>query len=201
MAKALNQNRMRDSWIMGGIGVAVIALAEPLVSYGSAAHEMVEYFGYFLIAVAALGRVYASAFLGGHKNTSLIDYGPYSLMRNPLYFFSWLGFIGFGFLSGFITLVLLFGIGFYVLYDRLIAREEGRLTEIFGNTYTDYCKRVPRFFPNFSGHSMPHEVPLRPHYIVNAVKDAIWWFVPFVMFEGIEWLHVNNYVPNLITLP
>jgi len=201
MAKALNQNRMRDSWIMGGVGMLIIAVAEPVMPFGSNAHEFLEYVGYFLVAIAALGRVTASAFLGGHKNQSLITYGPYSMMRNPLYFFSWLGFIGFGFLSGFFTLVALFGAGFFFLYDRLIKREEGRLTEIFGEAYRDYCRSVPRFWPSLKATHVPDEVPLKPQYIVNAFKDAIWWFLPFVLFEAAEWLHVAGYFPTLVKLP
>ena len=55
--------------------------------------------GVFMLAMGSLGRMWCSLYIAGYKNKKLVTAGPYSMTRNPLYFFSMLGFIGFGFLT------------------------------------------------------------------------------------------------------
>ena len=59
-------------------------------------HEALELAGVALIGVAILGRTWSSLYIGGRKNSVLVQYGPYSLMRNPLYTFSFIGALGIG---------------------------------------------------------------------------------------------------------
>lgn len=56
--------------------------------------EVAELTGYLLLIAAALGRIWAFAYIGGRKNRELCQKGPYALTRNPLYFFSFLGVVG-----------------------------------------------------------------------------------------------------------
>lgn len=50
--------------------------------------------GLLLVGVATVGRLWCSLYISGHENSELITTGPYSLSRNPLYFFSLPGFAG-----------------------------------------------------------------------------------------------------------
>ena len=50
--------------------------------------------GLLLMAGAALGRVWVSAFIAGSKDQRLVTTGPYALCRHPLYALSLLGGIG-----------------------------------------------------------------------------------------------------------
>jgi protein-S-isoprenylcysteine O-methyltransferase Ste14 len=45
-----------------------------------------------LAAMIASHRLWCSLYISGYKNSQLITSGPYSLCRNPLYFFSFVGF-------------------------------------------------------------------------------------------------------------
>jgi len=47
-----------------------------------------------LLLTACLGRVWCIMYIGGQKNTSVVTAGPYSMVRNPLYVFSFIGAIG-----------------------------------------------------------------------------------------------------------
>ena len=66
-----------------------------------------ELTGFVLLVACAMGRVWASAYISGKKNKELVTVGPYSLVRNPLYFFSLLGFIGTGLAFESITFAML----------------------------------------------------------------------------------------------
>jgi len=99
-------------------------------------------------AVAAFGemiQIWAASQL--HKDRTLADSGPYAHVRNPMYigrFFVLLGFL--------LLLHNLYVVGAYVvLYavyaQNRVAREEARLTEVFGKSYAAYCSEVRRWLP------------------------------------------------------
>lgn len=81
------------------------------------------------------------------KAERLVTWGPYSLVRNPLYVANGLIGLGWGLMSGFWGLSL-FAIVFLVLYGNLIVPwEEDFLKVKFGKRYISYCRSVGAFFP------------------------------------------------------
>ncbi|MEN6347994.1 MAG: hypothetical protein ABFD08_01155 [Syntrophomonas sp.] len=65
--------------------------------------------GSILVGIASLGRLWCSLYIAGYKTDFLVIEGPYSLCRNPLYFFSLIGAVGVGFSAETLTLpVVLF---------------------------------------------------------------------------------------------
>ncbi len=201
MAKALNKSRIRDSKIILFATFLLIFLAKSIVSSETALHEAVEYIGYFLIAICALGRVYSTAFLGGHKNQSLIIYGAFSVVRNPLYFFSLLGMTGIAFISGYITFIIVIPVFFITMYHFLIRREEEFLLQEFGEAYQKYQKQVPRLLPNLKLYNAPQSIDVRPEYLNKAFRDAIWWFAAFPLLELAESLQESHIIEPFFVLP
>ena len=59
--------------------------------------------GMFLVAIGSLGRMWCSLYIAGYKDQVLITQGPYSLTRNPLYFFNVFGALGVGFCTATFT--------------------------------------------------------------------------------------------------
>ena len=53
-----------------------------------------SYIGFSLVVLGGFGRIWASLYLEGFKTRKLIKEGPYSMVRNPLYFFSLMLFLG-----------------------------------------------------------------------------------------------------------
>ena len=103
--------------------------------------------GTMLVGIAALGRMWCSLYIAGYKNDRLVMDGPYSATRNPLYFFSFLGVVGFGLCTGTVTIpAAMIGL-FAIYYPFVIATEEKRLEGRHGQAYLDYRKAVPAFFP------------------------------------------------------
>jgi Putative protein-S-isoprenylcysteine methyltransferase len=57
---------------------------------------IIQWVGFVLIVITTLGRIWCFVYISGYKDDRLIQYGPYSLVRNPLYLFSFMGTIGLG---------------------------------------------------------------------------------------------------------
>lgn len=200
MAVKLNKSRLRDTKFLIFLTVFAGFVAKHAIPHHSFMHGAFDILGYFLIAACALGRVYSTAFIGGVKNTQLIDHGPYSLCRNPLYFFSLLGAAGIGFMSNYIVTFAIIFFGFLIIYHFLIAREEAFLLEKFGTEYANYQKRVPRLLPSFKHYKCPAELPFEPKFLTKAVFDAIWWFLPLPLFELAEYLQDHGMLGSVLTL-
>ncbi len=183
MAQALNKSRIRNSKLILVTTLLLMFLTKSFIPVETGYHEFIEYMGYFLIAVCALGRVYSTAFLGGHKNQNLITYGAFSVVRNPLYFFSLLGMTGIALISGYIIFIIIIPVFFIVLYHFLIKREEEFLLSEFGDSYAAYMKSTPRLIPNLKLYNAPETIDVQPKFLVKAFKDAIWWFVAFPVIE------------------
>jgi protein-S-isoprenylcysteine O-methyltransferase Ste14 len=143
--------------------------------------------GIILIGIAAVGRVWCALYIGGYKNCDLVTAGPYSMTRNPLYFFSLLGFIGIGCATRTVTFALLFLLMFGFIYPSVIRREENFLHIKFGSAYDEYCKKTPRFFPAVRMPTEPEIYIVNPRNFRHALADVIWFFW---MVAIIEWLDV-----------
>lgn len=183
------------------LAVFGILFGERVLPATALTSELIKLAGYFMVTLCAMGRLYASAFIGGLKNKQLITYGPFSITRNPLYVFSLIGFSGLALMSGHITVVLLITGGFWYMYNNLIAREEEFLKMEFGQGYIDYTRRTPRFWPNFKAYFCPEEITCRPKYLINAFGDAIWWFLPLPLLELVDYFHATGALKTFFYLP
>ena len=137
-------------------------------------HHINDSLGLVLLGICMLGRIYCTLQIGGRKNAELVTTGIYSVVRNPLYFFSFIGVVGIGIISNQITVFALLVAAFFLVYLPLISREEKFLGEKFGPTFTDYVSRVPRFIPDFSLYVAPGEVTVNLRTLHDALHDALW---------------------------
>lgn len=100
----------------------------------------------FLFFVWALVSFKKSFRVGLEENTSqgLIATGAFSITRNPIYVAFAIMLIGqFLIFSSWIFLIYILG-GIWLVH-RQILREEAFLTKLYGDEYTEYCKRVRRW--------------------------------------------------------
>ncbi len=196
MAQKLNQTRIRDTKVILIIAAFFILFTQPTFSDEGIIHEILDFIGYILVAICALGRVYSTAFLGGHKNKNLITQGPYSVVRNPLYSFSLLGITGIAMMTNHIIIMIVTPLIIGIIYDRLIKREEVFLKEEFGKEYDAYITSTPRLFPKFSNYSVSDDTILYPKMLSRSFSDAIWWFAFFPIIELLEYLQESGIVPT-----
>lgn len=181
--------------------MAVVALfSRSLLADYAVWQHMLVWLGYGLIVAGVLGRVYSSAYIGGSKNQELIRQGPYSIVRNPLYFCSFLAMAGVGLQSGMVTLAVLLAIGFVLYYPQVVAKEEALLRYRFAG-YTDYCRDVPRWIPKFSLWSEPEQMVVKPKFLRRTVMDAMVFFLPLPCFSVLGNLQAENILPVWLLLP
>ncbi|NBO18999.1 MAG: isoprenylcysteine carboxylmethyltransferase family protein [Proteobacteria bacterium] len=163
--------------------------------------ELLQWVGYALVIACVLGRSYCSAFIGGIKNEGVMRMGPYGVVRNPLYVFSFLGVVGIGLQSGSILVAALLVATFMAYYTAVVAKEEAFLENKFGDEYRQYKAEVPRWLPALSKWREPEEMLTRPRFIRQTMMDAAVFFVALPAFETLEVLHAHGIIPTLLTLP
>ncbi|MGV3633542.1 MAG: methyltransferase family protein [Pseudorhodoplanes sp.] len=183
------------------IGVFVFAVTTSIYPSGEALHEMIEWLGIVLIVVCILGRTWSSLYIGGRKIEEFVRTGPYSVMRNPLYFFSFLGAAGIGMQVGSVTLGLICALLAWLVFYVVVLQEEQVLAARYGETYRDYLARVPRFLPN---PKLWHDEPtltIRPPRVIMTFADALVFLLAVPLAEFFEHLQDTGVIPVLLRLP
>lgn len=182
------------------LGLLGFAFSQAMV-FGHTGHDIVEDFGLFLILVCILGRVWCSLYIGGYKVRSLIDNGPYSIVRNPLYVFSFIGAAGVGAQSGSATVMLVFFVLSVVVFSILVRREEAALLKVHGETYAAYMRSTPRFLPNFKLWWDRETLEVKPTRVLRTFADGLVFLLAIPIAEGLEYLQSLHILPVLANLP
>jgi protein-S-isoprenylcysteine O-methyltransferase Ste14 len=186
--------------------VAVVALIALALVSTHAWHEhgvvdaVLSGIGYAMLLVGAIGRIWCAVYIAGRKNRDLVVDGPFSMTRNPLYFFSFVAFVGAGLSFESITLAIVFGIVFFATHWRAILREERTLAEIFGSDYEAYVERVPRFLPRPRLYAPAAVVTLSVPVFVRAMVEAGLIPLAFLGAQAIEAGHDSGLLPTLLWL-
>ena len=183
------------------IGVVVFAVTNSRYPSGGTIHEMIEWVGIVLIVVCILGRTWASLYIGGRKNNELVTTGPYSVSRNPLYFFSIIGAAGVGAQVGSVVLALICGALALVVFVVVIQQEEQLLLRTFGKRYRAYIAKVPRILPNPSLWKDDRTLTVRPPRVLTTFADALVFLLSVPLAEGFEHLQEIGAIPVLLVLP
>jgi protein-S-isoprenylcysteine O-methyltransferase Ste14 len=142
-------------------------------------------------------RFWATLYIGGHKGKSLVDDGPYSVTRNPLYlgiFFLVLS-IAFFLGSPLITVGVLFST--FVYLRVVIASEERRLLVRWGAVYQAYCDRVPRFWPRWQHFHAGSSVEVDLRTLKFEVFRALRWGLIPIACELVRLLEAQPGWPHL----
>ena len=156
--------------------------------------------GMFLVAIGSLGRMWCSLYIAGYKDRVLITQDPYSMTRNPLYFFSTFGALGVGFCTETFTFPLVLLLAMSLYYPLVVRKEERRLREAFGVDFDDYARRVPVFFPKLSLFSEPDTYIVKPIVYRHHMFNALWFVWIAGLLELAEGLKELGWIPSLWNL-
>lgn len=192
--------RLRRLWVFIGIIVTGGLLLSVTTAWDEYTAEHVELAGICLIWIGIVGRLWSILYIGGHKANAIITDGPYSVMRNPLYFFSTIAAIGVGFQTGTVTAGLIFGFLCFAAFQVVIRREEKYLSAAFGAPYNDYLAAVPRFFPKVSLFHDRETREISTKRMYSTLLDGLVFFIAFPLFEFAEELQEAGIIPVLAHL-
>lgn len=172
------------SWLLalGFFGLLIFT-----ISPGSpAAILIMEISGMLLVSAAVLGRIWCALYIAGRKNVELCRDGPYSLCRNPLYVFSFLGAVGFTLVARSEPLALVLIVVFAGYHHFVIRSEEARLKHLFGAEYDRYCSVVPRVWPRLKRYWSRPSLVVDPRVVGRAIAEAAWFLIALCCYEVVE---------------
>lgn len=182
----MNKNRLKYSKFLMLVAIAVA------VKYNSQFALFSEYtfiatgIGFLFVMVCILGRIYSTAFLGGYKANTIISHGPFSIVRNPLYIFSFSGVLGLSILSNNILILALVPLMFVLIYYPVVVREEKYLAKHFGDVYLEYCENVNRVIPSFKDYKPSTDIACAYAPFESAFKDSTIWIIGIIVFYSLS---------------
>lgn len=156
--------------------------------------------GWNLLALGVIGRCWCGSYISGYKNDRLIVDGPYSLCRNPLYFFSFLAGLGLMFITETLSMPAVFCVVYLLYYAQVIRSEEQYLRSLHGENFDDYTARTPRFWPSSLGYQEPESHLVKNKNYRRHLSEAIWFIILGGGIEYIEALHNAQVLPVYFNL-
>lgn len=184
--------------------VAGLLLTMPFVQSSFAYEEINrthKSIGKLLIFVGIMGRAWCTMHIGGQKFTELVTIGPFSISRNPLYFFSLIASFGAGLQTGSLLFAIIATCGVWLVIDTTVRREETALRGRFGETYDAYCARTPRYLPRLSSWRGENTIPVNMQLFYKTIFDGFLFFLIVPVAEIIDWLQEIGTLPVLLKLP
>jgi protein-S-isoprenylcysteine O-methyltransferase Ste14 len=192
--------RIRHSRLFFIAMLPIIVFSQGMLAEDSIAHESMEWIGHSLVILGVLGRSYCSAYIGGRKNDEVIKEGPFSVVRNPLYVFSFIGLAGIGLQSGVVTVLVMLLLVFALYYPRVVALEEAYLLHKFGSSYAAYLEAVPRWLPRWRNWVEPEYITTQPRLLRESMRDGAAFFIAFPIFEFLDALRELGFLDTYFVL-
>ena len=187
------------AWLLAAT-LALVAVSERRLC-GGVAGELMQLAGLACIACAALGRIWTSAFIAGFKDTSLVQEGPYSALRHPLYALSLLAMLGVGLATRSIAITLTLVAAFVAIYLRSARREDALLAQAHGQAHAEYGHRLRAFWPDPGAYRVPESIEVRPRVFWKAFLDAGSLLGYYILVRLADLLQVSGISPTWLSLP
>jgi protein-S-isoprenylcysteine O-methyltransferase Ste14 len=200
IANFIENKRLLFTWILAAGAAAGIFLAKSRWEQWPLISTLFFASGCILAGSASLGRLWCALYIAGYKDGVLVTEGPYSMSRNPLYFFNLFGAVGMGLATETLLIPVMALAGFALYYPGVIESEEERQAGLFPQHYESYRRRTPAFFPNFSLLAEPEQYVVRPKVFKRNMFDALWLVWLLGILEIVEALHEADIIPNFFSI-
>ncbi|MER9695773.1 isoprenylcysteine carboxylmethyltransferase family protein [Mesorhizobium sp. M0179] len=182
------------------LAVMLLLFTKPFLVEGSDGHEYIEALGIGFVLVCFLGRLWSILYVGGRKNDELVTIGPFSMSRNPLYFFSTVGAAGVGLMYGSVLVAAALALVSYLVIRVTVRKEAEFLFGKFGPAYSVYAERTPPFWPNPLLFHDQAERRFSTKALRRTFTDGLYFLALFPAIETIEQLRISGMLPVFFTL-
>ena len=199
MTTSLSTRRLRLTLAWYVIVLVLVAISERPWSHLPSG-EAGRIAGLLLMAGAALGRVWTSAFIAGSKDERLVTTGPYARCRHPLYALSLLGGIGVGLAARSVVILALTVSLLTWLHVRAIRAEERLLDARHGDEFRRYHAAVPLLIPRALKDRAPQVVPLNVEVYWKAFLDAGSFIALYAAIAALDALRAAHRLPTVLVL-
>ncbi len=160
--------------------------------------DITRLLGTLLIVAGVLGRFWAILYIGARKNKEVMQDGPYSVCRHPLYLSSTLGVAGLGFLlGGAVSAAVMTALVFTIL-NLTAGREEAFLRQEFGAAYDGYAAKVPRILPRLSLFHTSSQITIQLAALKMTYRDALVFLGFFPLAVVIDWIRSSGLLPMYV---
>lgn len=201
MVSSIEKYRIPVTWIFAIALSALLLFSESRLEEANPFLTVLLFMtGCFLVGIASLGRLWCTLYISGYKTKKLVTEGPYSICRNPLYFFSFLGAVGVGCATETVTMPIFAILIFALYYPFVIKSEERDLRKRHGEAFASYLRSTPAFFPKYSLLKEPQQYLVAPKLFKKHIFDALWFIWLLGILELLEALHELNVLPVWIKL-
>ena len=201
VAFAIANSRVIVSRIFGLVILLLLLFTGHSFSQESLIDVAFEVTGLFLLSICSLGRLWALMYISGNKRRELVTDGPYSIVRHPLYVFSFIGAVGIGLASENLLILALIIVFYLFYYPFTVMAEEKKLTNEFGQAYLEYMKNTPRFLPKLSLYKEPKLYEVKTHSFVKNFENGMWFIWIFMLMHIIETLQEVGVLPVVLRVP
>jgi protein-S-isoprenylcysteine O-methyltransferase Ste14 len=194
--------RRRVLAVSGSITVLSLLFIDTIWRAKSPAfYENIELVGIYFIFIGIVGRTWCTLYIGGRKKETIVQNGPYSIVRNPLYVFSLFGAAGIGAQSGSLAITAFVTLAVASIFYSLVKKEERFLHETFGAAYQRYALATPRFIPDFRLWRDVDELEVKPALVRKTFADAVLFMLAIPLADIIELAQQHGWLPVLLRLP
>ncbi len=185
--------KIQGALVFLGFGAMILFSNVVFLHHRSAVLDAVlNALGMSLILFGFLFRISARGYKEEKSSNgkALVKDGPYAIIRNPMYFGTFM--IGAGVVMMLVDLrfFFLFSAVFLLVYIPQTKKEEVMLLERFGKEYVEYCKTTHKYSPRFDYLSrIDKYISLKPFWIKKEITSFITTIAVVLLIE--IWEHVR----------
>ncbi|MDC0878486.1 isoprenylcysteine carboxylmethyltransferase family protein [Candidatus Marinimicrobia bacterium] len=148
--------------------------------------------GFTFVVLGGFGRIWASLYLEGFKTKKLIKEGPYSMVRNPLYFFSLMLFLGMCFAIKSIAISVALLLVFVLFHVPTILNEEKVLLSTHDESYRAYYESTPRLLPNLFKYKKTESADVI-QVRIKSINKRLWEVIGYLfLFTLIDFFYFTG---------
>lgn len=154
------------------------------------------FIGTVMVGAGVLGRAWCLSHITGNKRNMVIQHGPYSLCRNPLYLFSFTGAVGIGLATKTFAFPVVILIVFVIYYPLVIKKEEAELKLKFDTEFETYMKKIKsRIIPSFRSYKGQERTEINLRSFRKGIFELIYFIISIGIFPIVETLHAMGAIP------